>query len=383
MKIYFFVFQFLISQFLITQSVYATDANIEKGKNLSRSKSKTFTKVNDREIEFLRFFFQTLKGPKVIKNLASKYVSEKDAKTAKTFLNDLKNYSDVTPMPEFTNDGRLITLELQGKKLQFDLTMASAGYIQTNGRRIQFNGNLDEFYQSFSEANNVKQSSLEQISNLLFPEAHAIIPAALAVKFLVSIAAASAAYYVCKERNCKSPILAAIFSPLYLVFAGVDHMVEVSEGESLSEYLQRAMGIKKFSCPQENQGRMELVVKDDETGKLRSYALNMTNSSSFGVEWDQPYSFEIIEDGKKFARNLVDNAEHLITEKEVQFSGDKELKDSWEAREVVFKAMKSTVEFLCNKDPDIWGAVKDAFKAAKGAINLDLDKSDSNSKSSD
>lgn len=45
--------------------------------------------------------------------------------------------------------------------------------------------------------------------------------------------------------------------------------------------------------------------------------------------------------------------------------------------------MKSTVEFLCNKDPDIWGAVKDAFKAAKGAINLDLDKSDSNSKSSD
>ena len=103
----------------------------------------------------------------------------------------------------------------------------------------------------------------------------------------------------------------------------------------------------------------------------------MTNSSSFGFEWKKPYSFEILENGKKFSRNLVNQADNFLLDKEIKALDSEEAKDDWELRETVFKAMKSTVEFLCKHDPDIWGAVKDAFSAAKGTINLEKESSKS------
>lgn len=368
---------FLCFTLLISNLSFAKQNEDHNSQNISRAKAKRSRKVVDREMKFLEFYFQVVKGPEIIKNLTNKYVSKDESKTSKKFMTDLNTFGNHFPMPTFEYEDKLVTLKLQGKELKMDFTMASSGYIEFKGRRIQFNGNMDEFYNEISNIYLKPKTSSLDVSKFLIPQAHAIIPAALAVKFLVSMAAAAAAYYVCKERNCKSPILAAVFSTLYLIFAGVDHMVEINNNESLGEYLQRVMGIQKFRCPQENHGVMELVVKDDETGKLRSYALNMTNSSSAGIEWNQPYSFEIVENGKKLGRNLVDQAEHLIKGTEVRLSGDQNEKESWELKEVAFNAMKSTVEFLCNKDPDIWGSIKNTFKAAKGAINLNLDKASS------
>jgi Ser/Thr protein kinase RdoA (MazF antagonist) len=101
----------IILQLLLSQSLIANETNLEQGQNISRTKSKSARKSVDRNVQFLKFFFDTINGPKVLKILTNKYVSKDEAKKATIFLKDLNSFGDHFPMPEFSNEGRLITLK--------------------------------------------------------------------------------------------------------------------------------------------------------------------------------------------------------------------------------------------------------------------------------